>query len=431
MGSRMADSIALVTRCERAGWDVIKSPDGYKIRDTSGGTHIVHLTYSDVRSLNNITRQVEAAGLSEAEAAVKQARLTEGRSRSQVAAEAAEKRARDLASKASVNRASGPYMLDPEDVELEWFLTPHPAPWMRWVNITPRIARALVGPEDGRNTDNRTASKDQIRHYREVIKAGLWRLTHQGIAIDTRGIVQDGQHRMLAQLAATEDLGYDVTLPYAVFVGMPEENFKVIDEGMLRNARQLFGKAGEKNASPLQTAVRLVHYAGDGDARRSARLKLANQIIVDEFGANAEEFREVTRLAMRDHNKCFTSTGALAAAMYLIRRVNGPTNEYVGQFYDGFTTGRIAGTRVVLDDDDPRQILRDKLQKAKLRTEGFTALTQMGMIITTWNNCVSNRYVRVLHFNNESTIPAPLKCIPGEGIRPTAFGTLVTGDRAA
>jgi hypothetical protein len=424
----MADSMAVVDRCRKAGWEVDRCTDGYRIKDLRGGLHTVHLSYSDVRSLTNGVKQMEAAGLKEDEAAVKNARITESRSRADIAREAAEKRGKEMAAKASRTRAAGPYLVEPETVELDWFTTPHPAPWMRWVYVTPQIARKLLADHNG---DNRTQNKTQVRFYRDIIKAELWKLTHQGIAIDSRGILQDGQHRMEAQVAATDELGHDVTLPYAVFVGMPPENFKVIDEGTLRNARQLFGKAGEKNSTCLQTAVRLVHYNQDGEARRNARLKLPNQVIVDTFGADADEFRHVAVLGMRDYQKVLCSNAALAAAMYLIRKVNGKGNEFVGQFYDGLATGRIPGTRMVLDDDDPRHVVREKFQSLRLKGERRTALTQLGMIVTSWNNCVTNRNPRTLYFSDDTTIPAPLRCIPGEGIRPNAFGTLVAQKAAA
>lgn len=427
MTSRKADSMALVERCKKAGWEVLRATNGYKIRDASGGQHTIHLSYSDVRSLNNTIATLERAGLSEAEAAVKTTRLTATRTRATAAKAAAEKKAKELAATASLTKASGPYLVVTEDVDIEWFTTPHPAPWVRRVNITPAIARKLL---QDHNADNRPQNKTQIKFYRDVILNGLWHLTHQGFAIDTRGVLQDGQHRLEALLLACEAAKRDVIVPFFVWVGMPVENFKTIDEGMLRNARQLFSKDGEKNASCLQTCVRLVYYNQDGDARRNARLKLPNQTIVDTFGADADEYRAVTRMAMRDYNKAYLSNSALAAAMYLIRKINGPDNEFVGQFYDGLITGLIPGTRTVLDDDDPRAVLRKKLSDIKLagRAKGIApnAMTQMGMVIATWNNCVTSRRPRALYFSNESAIPQPLRCIPGEGIRPDAFGTLVT-----
>jgi hypothetical protein len=426
---------ALAARAKEVGWGVTRSRSvsgAYVLKMTPCGNdrcnHIMqlHLTSSDVNAEKAVEREMNAhgfAGLEKKVAAEKEAARLK---KIEADAAAAERKAKANTRQVDlISRAAGPYLVQPEDVDLDWFLTPHPAPWMRWANVTTKIARALTDKYNGRNTDNRPANKRQIRFYRDIIMNGLWHLTHQGIAIDTRAIVQDGQHRMLAQIAASEALGHDVTLPYAVFVGMPVENFKVIDEGMLRNARQLFGQQGEKNATALQTCVRLVHYSMDPDARRAARLKLPNQVVVDTFGADADEYREVTRLGMRDYAKCFTSAGSLAAAMYKIRKVNGTNNEYVGQFYDGLVTGRIPGTRMVLDDDDPRAVFRERMQALRLKGDKRSAMTQMGMIIATWNNCVSDRRVRTLYFNDETTIPAPLRCIPGEGYRPNVFGTLV------
>jgi hypothetical protein len=137
---------------------------------------------------------------------------------------------------------------------------------MRWVNVTPDMASKILTDHNG---DNRPLSPDTVRYYRDLIVAGMWHLTHQGWAFDIRGMLQDGQHRAAAIVEAGDVSQEPIRVPVAVFVGMPLENFKAIDEGRLRTAKQLFSKAGEKNATCLQTCVRLVHYHRDGDARKS------------------------------------------------------------------------------------------------------------------------------------------------------------------
>jgi hypothetical protein len=425
MGSRMADSEALVARCRKAGWRVVRGTRGYKIYDGAGVMHTVHLTYSDVRSLTNVEQELYRAGLDDAEKAIAKARLTETRGRNDIAREAADRRAQLLANGASLVRAAGPYLVEVEDVGLDWLISPHPAPWMRWANITPEIARKILADH---NADNRPRSPETVRHYRDVILAGMWHLTHQGIAFDIRGMLQDGQHRLDAISEAGKLSPEPIIVPAAVFVGMPMENFKAIDEGALRTARQLFAKGGEKNTSCLQTCVRLVYYYQDGNARSAARLRLPNQAVLDEFARDESGYRDSVTYAMKWYLKMSgTSNAALAAAHYVIRKVNGADNDYVIQFFDGLATGLIPGTRTVLDDDDPRRAYRHKMQTIKERvdrgdkSERRSALTQVGMIIQTWNNMVGSRRIRNLYFTDDNPIPEVLRCIPGTGVAPALF----------
>lgn len=425
MGSRQADSEALVARCKKIGWRVVRGTRGYKIYDAANVMHTVHLTYSDIKSLLNTEQELDRAGLSETEKAIAAARLNETRTSNHIAREVADERAKKMAASASVARAAGPYLVEAETVSISWLVEPHPAPWVRWVNITPAMAAKILADHNG---DNRPLDTKVVTYYRDIILAGLWRLTHQGIAFDVRGMLQDGQHRLNAIVEAAKLSSEPINVAAAVFVGMPLENFKAIDEGKLRTAQQLFAKDGEKNSGTLQTTLRLVHYNRDGDARKASRLRLPNQVIVDIFSADEDGFRNSVRLgASYGRQINGASLPALAAAHYLICKVNGADNDYVLQFFEGLSTGLIPGSRTILDDDDPRQAFRNKMDAIKQKfdrgdkTERRSALSQVGMIITTWNNMVRARRIRQLVFGDAAPIPEVLKCIPGSGGVPDLF----------
>lgn len=76
-----------------------------------------------------------------------------------------------------------------------------------------------------KNTGNRPQRPAQVRYFEEQLRSGRARSTHQGIAFDTNGVLQDGQHRLLAIV----NTGIAWTLP--VFTGCAPENFNVIDSG--------------------------------------------------------------------------------------------------------------------------------------------------------------------------------------------------------
>lgn len=410
MGSRMADSLAVVRRAKKAGWRVEKNNDGqHYIWDATGRKYVVHNTYSDGRwSLKNLVADLERGGLTEAEKLMAGTRITESRTRTQIAREQAEQKAKELANQARVVKASGPYLQEPEPCDLAWLVGEHPLPWMRWMYIDGEAAQTLLEEHNG---DNRPLKAGQVEHYRRVIMSEQWHLTHQGLAVDTRGLVQDGQHRLAAIVDAAEEKE-GVQVPFAVFVGMPEENFKAIDEGLLRTAAHLFAKSDEKNGSTLSNAIRLVNAYKDGNPRRQIRLKVTNQLIIDTFGEDPEEFRECAKVGQAHYRKVNAQAGAIAAARYLIRRANGVDNRFVAAFFEGLFTGRKAGTRVALDDDDPRAVFREFMfdVKTKRRARRVVGIDAMAMIIISWNNVVTGHRPRLMKFTEESPIPRVVVC---------------------
>ena len=61
--------------------------------------------------------------------------------------------------------------------------------------ITPALATEWL---DKHNSVNRKISEPTVQSYAMDMKNGRWTLTHQGIAFDTEGNLQDGQHRLWA-----------------------------------------------------------------------------------------------------------------------------------------------------------------------------------------------------------------------------------------
>lgn len=65
------------------------------------------------------------------------------------------------------------------------------------------ISLETIGPEQaseilGKNPNNRPIRNTVVDFYADQMANGLWRLTHQGIAIDEQGRLLDGQHRLAA-----------------------------------------------------------------------------------------------------------------------------------------------------------------------------------------------------------------------------------------
>ena len=100
-----------------------------------------------------------------------------------------------------------------------------------------RTIEMLISPEQARkwlsenNTDNRPMRRIAVDGLRAAWDRGEWRLTHQGIAFDTNGVLRDGQHR----LAFISELPPGAAVPMMVTFDLPDDVFGVLDRGIRRS----------------------------------------------------------------------------------------------------------------------------------------------------------------------------------------------------
>jgi hypothetical protein len=114
---------------------------------------------------------------------------------------------------------------------------------MEWV--TPKMAAEWLK----RNTRNRSLSKAQVTLLANEIKAGTWRVTHQGIAFGADGTLFDGQHRLHAIIAA------GTTVPLMVTRGLSQQALDAIDTGNSRHAADVLAIADEKHITTIKRAA--------------------------------------------------------------------------------------------------------------------------------------------------------------------------------
>jgi hypothetical protein len=97
--------------------------------------------------------------------------------------------------------------------------------------VTPAIAEKWLL----HNTENRRLRESSVKNLADAITRGEWKLTHQGIAFDKNGILQDGQHRLAAVIESGR------TIPMMVTWDAPESNFDALDQGLKRGYSDIYG----------------------------------------------------------------------------------------------------------------------------------------------------------------------------------------------
>ncbi len=409
-GNKKADAYALARRCVDAGWTMTETTTGLRVKSPRGQVVVIHKT---VDNLTSAHKRLKDAGLHDDEAKAK--RVSEGKRLHALAAnrkaeaDSLRRAQADIAKRNDdlLQRAAGPDAVC--DMPLSWYTTAHPTPMMRWCRVTPAIALALLST----NTANYRTMSERYRDYRRDIETGYWRLTHQGIAIDADGVLQDGQHRLRALSLVERDIS--VVMP--VFVGMPTEAVNALDAGKARQAgdaaKHVIGAQGHAAA----TVARLILAVTDGGGR--AR-RYGTQEIIDTLEKDPEGYISAVNEAWGLHRQAGLIVTAGAAFILLQRQANGAHNPYVRVFLRGVRTGAKGPSRIMLDDDDPRQVLRRHVSTHTGRL--WRAPAQLHQMIVAWNNTVAGRHPRGMALPPRTyAMPEILRCDPDTSQVPPAL----------
>lgn len=135
-------------------------------------------------------------------------------------------------------------------------------------NVTPKWAAAQLEEHDKRlvagTFRQRKIRASAVKRYAEDMRAGAWRVTHQGIAFDTEGNILDGQHRLLAVVKANVPVQMQVT------TNLPAEGvMDSIDCGAARSvANQLQIVHGYANAFLTAAIIRNIAVLALTDGKR-------------------------------------------------------------------------------------------------------------------------------------------------------------------
>jgi hypothetical protein len=396
MATRLAAVTALVGRVRRVEWDVrdndaywvITCPDGFQIQ--------AHRTPSDRNHMQVIERSLAAHGFTKAEEeflaredAQRKLRLAEDRARNEELARRVAKQA------AAVNGAAGPYGSD--TVTIADLLAPHSAPRVyHRVFVTPEMAEALLNAE----VYNRKIRNADVSHWSNVLRRGGWRYTHQGVALDVKGRIQDGRHRLTA-IAAT-GIGAEMMIT----VGMPTENFAVIDTGRRRTASQVLELGGVvKGAAVSASMLRLLwlYEMWGSDMLNHMGDRIDNDDVVSTYAkCDPDRFEYARQAGGRLRSEVGGGPAGPSAAIYLIHEANPAHLDRVESFVDGLIRGVFDTT------NDPIFVARRLLSRQALGlTRAMPAPGKMHVVLTAWNQHVTAGTRRRFSVRPDSKMPAP------------------------
>lgn len=108
------------------------------------------------------------------------------------------------------------------------------------IDVTPKMAQDWLKS----NTQNRPLRRARVDAFHNLYMCGEWKLTHQGIAFDSNGVLKDGQHR----LTFISELPPGSVVRLMVSFDMSDDTFGAIDVGARRTPADEMGLSGGLSA---------------------------------------------------------------------------------------------------------------------------------------------------------------------------------------
>lgn len=386
-GSVDIEMAKLLARCRRIGWEVeeVSGDDGdaLRIRVNDGRTITINANKWNADRFAAASKQLEELGFYDIERDAEEAE----RQRTKEAKEQRHKQALAL--------AAGPMGVHQPDIS--WLTTPSDFPQARFMLIDPPTAKHLL---DTINTDNRQLQPENTKFFVDLIEHGQLGTTHQGIAIDTRGVLQDGQHRFAAmQVTQTSHV-------FLVVIGLPPDNFAKVDGGKNRSAVDVARKRGEVNPAAISAATRLLmelERYGPELHVRGKKGRISVYSVDAHMQRLGEPLREAVRQGARIRKEVSINPAALTAAIYLITQRLPEGDPRVAKFFRDLETG------LGLDDkQDPVWMLRRKFIRARDLGARYGRIGQheaLAYIIRAWNLRASGRKIGHLAWRHHEPFP--------------------------
>lgn len=403
MASRHSFGKQVVSRARYIGWQVDNLPSGGWVITCPDDFRVqIHLTPSDVNAEATIIRELNRHGFAKAEEEFNRLseekrleRLQDARDQNQRRLDAAQKAA-DALTRAATGRTRVP---------IDVLLNPQPMPkTFERVLVTPELASRLLDL----NTDNRPIRKSEVAQWVDVIERGAWHYTHQGVAIDSSGVLQDGQHRLTAIVKT------GIPVEVQISVGMPPENFNAIDNGLRRNFRDVAARLHLANPGKVGSAARILIIFNEYPTRSFAD-KVNNaeigEFLSTQYYSTEQSVGDMIHLAVNEAQMHWHSyrinLNAMATLTYKLWELVGQDNPQVVEFLDGLKTGADVGKT------DSRLALR-RVTNSPTNNVPRSAPHHLGLAIKAWNKFAKGEQVQVLAFRTKVE-DLPKIYVPGNG----------------
>ena len=206
------------------------------------------------------------------------------------------------------------------------------APERYAVRVYPDLARYLLGfnPEH-----NRSVRPGKVAAYSSDMRDGLWWFTPESIVFSASGVLQNGQHR----LVAVSEYGSDVWMMFDF--GWPEGLINALDRGAPKNSKDALSHQQAASATTLAGAINLMarYEAVVGQTRGFSGLVAPSTMrAMETYHADVDGWQTATRVGKRVYDSLDKGFGASvwATAYRLIAEAH---PDRVDEFFEAVCKG--------------------------------------------------------------------------------------------
>lgn len=251
--------------------------------------------------------------------------------------------------------------------------------------ITPEIAKQLIETSVG----NRRTRGWYINLLSSAMKRGEWRVTSQGIGIDSNGHLRDAHHRLYACVHSK------VSFQSVVVLGMRPDAYEVTDTGINRSVSDRLGKNNREadairlgcslalsTSKPTVDQMRPIIETGFGDAVHSlieycgstkkyyssAPIKLSAAVTIMNGGDSDYVLQQYRALCTLDFENMSKSGQALVRQVDSGKSYTGHSREVLARGFRVFDKDRQGVSKIQISDSDidsavelVRSVLRNSL----------------------------------------------------------------------
>lgn len=212
----------------------------------------------------------------------------------------------------------------------------------KMAKLTPALAMQLLA----RNPDNRSIQPRRVEVYASDIVSGRWAANGEPIIVSKEGLLNDGQHRCAAVVAA------DTPVDCLMVFGIDRDTRTTTNQGKAKGTGDYASMRGIPNANNIAAMARLaVAYYEHGGIETT---KISHSQALEYIEANADELIASFRFVdnFRDRISAMCSTSNVAFCHYICAKISAnAANDYFHQLCSG--EGLEAG--------DPALVVRNRL----------------------------------------------------------------------
>ncbi|MCW3477880.1 hypothetical protein [Limobrevibacterium gyesilva] len=236
----------------------------------------------------------------------------------------------------------------------------------------------------GYNTGNRRVTRRKLEALSRQMSSGEFENTGEPIILSAEGVLNNGQHRLLAVVEADAVVDMDVRF------GIPRRAFTKTDTGAPRTGGDVLTIKGTAHGGQVASAVRLLILY-----RRGLPDSIRDFVSNDEVARAFDRWKDIADVVQQVQGFSFPKSvrsTLLYAAAYLASRSQGKAK--LPQWLYTLATGLDAGR------DNPAYQLRERLLRgieAPIGTrEGL--LERFALMIKAWNLYVAGKTVSMREF---------------------------------